>query len=50
MSNLAAEVVRECVMLTDRLNLNLTEGELMAQIKLISERSDGQLISTLQDI
>lgn len=49
-ANLAMEVVRECVTLTDRLNLGLGESELMAQIKLISQRSDGQLISTLQDI
>jgi 2-dehydropantoate 2-reductase len=49
-ANLAQEVVRECITLTDRLNMGLTEHELMEQILLISKRSDGQLISTLQDI
>lgn len=49
-AKLAQEVVRECVELTDRLNLGLSEGELMEQIMLISRGSDGQLISTLQDI
>ncbi len=49
-ANLAREVVRECVTLTDRLNLGLSESEIMEQIMLISKRSDGQLISTLQDI
>lgn len=49
-ANLAREVVRECVTLTDRLNMGLSESELMEQILLISKGSDGQLISTLQDI
>jgi 2-dehydropantoate 2-reductase len=49
-ANLAREVVRECVTLTDKLNLGLSESELMEQIKRISQGSDGQLISTLQDI
>jgi 2-dehydropantoate 2-reductase len=49
-AKLAREVVRECLLLTDRLNLGLTESELMEQLLLISKRSEGQLISTLQDI
>jgi 2-dehydropantoate 2-reductase len=49
-ANLAAEVVRECLILTSRLEIGLSESELMEQILLISKRSDGQLISTLQDI
>jgi len=49
-ANLAWEVVRECVTLTDRLELGLNDGELMEQILRISRGSDGQLISTLQDI
>jgi 2-dehydropantoate 2-reductase len=49
-ANLAGEVVRECVTLTDRLKMGLSESELMEQIMLISKGSDGQLISTLQDI
>ena len=49
-ANLARQVVRECVTLTDRLNMGLSESELMEQIMRISKASDGQLISTLQDI
>jgi 2-dehydropantoate 2-reductase len=49
-AHLAKEVVRECLMLTGRLGIGLSEGELMEQIMLISKRSNGQLISTLQDI
>lgn len=49
-ASLAREVVRECVTLTDRLELGLSEEELLEQLMLISRRSDGQLISTLQDI
>lgn len=48
-ANLAREIVRECVMLTDRLNMGLSESELMEQIMRIS-RGSSQLISTLQDI
>lgn len=47
---LAKTIVTECVTLTDRMGLGLTSTELMEQILLISKRSDGQLISTLQDI
>jgi 2-dehydropantoate 2-reductase len=49
-ASLAREVVRECITLTERLGLALGEGELMEQILTISRRSDGQLISTLQDL
>lgn len=49
-ANLARELIGECVTLTDRLNLGLSERELLEQVLLISKRSDGQLISTLQDI
>lgn len=49
-ANLAHEVVRECITLTDRLGLGLSERELMERIFQISEGSDGILISTLQDI
>jgi 2-dehydropantoate 2-reductase len=48
-ANLARQVVRECVTLTNRLNMGLTESELMEQIMIISKGSN-QLISTLQDI
>jgi 2-dehydropantoate 2-reductase len=49
-ASLARELVRECLALTDRLDLGLSESELMEQLLLISKSSDGQLISTLQDI
>lgn len=49
-AGVARTVVQECVALTDRLGLDLTEDELMMQIMAISKRADGQLISTLQDL
>lgn len=49
-ARLAREVVMECVTLTDKLDMDMSEGELMEQIVRISKGSDGQLISTLQDI
>jgi len=49
-AGIARAVVNECVTLTNRLRLDLTENELMEQIMVISQRSDGQLISTLQDL
>lgn len=49
-AQLASDVVAECLVLTDRLGLRLTREDLMDQILQISRTSDGQLISTLQDI
>ena len=49
-AELAREVVRECLSVTDRLNVGVSEEELMGQLMRISERSEGQTISTLQDI
>ena len=49
-AQLADDVVVECLVLTDRLGLGLTQDELMDQILQISRSSAGQLISTLQDI
>lgn len=49
-ADLAREIVRECVQVTDRLELGLDEADIMQQIFSISTRSDGQQISTLQDI
>jgi len=49
-AELAKDVVTECLALTDRLGLGLVLNELMEQIQQISKGSDGQLISTLQDI
>jgi 2-dehydropantoate 2-reductase len=49
-ANIARELVRECVAVTERLDVGLSESELTEQILRISRGSDGQLISTLQDI
>jgi 2-dehydropantoate 2-reductase len=48
-ANLAQQLVIECITLTDRLNIGLSETEVMQQILRISTGSK-QLISTLQDI
>jgi 2-dehydropantoate 2-reductase len=48
-ANLARQLVQECITLTDRLNVGLSENEVIQQIMLISKGSK-QLISTLQDI
>jgi 2-dehydropantoate 2-reductase len=48
-ANLALRVVKECITLTDRLHISLSEDEIMQQIMRISTGSK-QLISTLQDI
>jgi len=48
-ANLARQLVKECITLTDRLNVGLSESEVMQQIMRISTGSK-QLISTLQDI
>jgi 2-dehydropantoate 2-reductase len=48
-ANLARLSVKECISLTDRLNIGLSENEVMQQIMRISTASK-QLISTLQDI
>ena len=49
-AELAKEIVYECIQVTDRLKLGLDENAIMEQIVSISKGSDGQLISTLQDI
>jgi 2-dehydropantoate 2-reductase len=48
-ANLAQQLVKECITLTDRLDIGLSESEVMQQIMRISTESK-QLISTLQDI
>jgi 2-dehydropantoate 2-reductase len=48
-TKLASQLVTECIALTDRLNVGLSESEVMQQIIRISTGSK-QLISTLQDI
>ncbi len=47
---LAREVVDECVAVMHSVGVSLSADEIMQQIFAISERSNGQLISTLQDI
>lgn len=49
-AELAREIVEECIQVTNRLKVELNENEIMEQIYTISNGSDGQLISTLQDI
>lgn len=49
-AQIAHEVVRECVALTERLGLDLGEGELMEQIRWISRTAGSQLPSTVQDL
>ncbi len=49
-ADLAIAIVTECLELTQRIGLDLTQEEIMMQIIEISHGSDGQLISTLQDI
>jgi 2-dehydropantoate 2-reductase len=48
-ADLARDMIRECVTLTDRLDIGLSEGELMEQVLQIS-RGSSLFISTLQDI
>jgi 2-dehydropantoate 2-reductase len=48
-AHLARQLVKECITLTDRLNIGLSETEVIQQIMRISAGSK-QLISTLQDI
>jgi 2-dehydropantoate 2-reductase len=47
---LAREVVRECIGVAESQGVSLTEAELLERIMQISRGSEGQLISTLQDI
>ncbi|HUX52180.1 MAG TPA: ketopantoate reductase C-terminal domain-containing protein [Spirochaetia bacterium] len=47
---IAIDLIREMMQVTERLGFSFTEGELLEQLLLISRRSDGQLISTLQDL
>jgi 2-dehydropantoate 2-reductase len=47
---LAKEVVRECISISAEAGVKLSEAEVIENILLISKSSDGQFISTLQDI
>lgn len=48
--DLAEIVVHECVTIANYMGVKLTESEVLESVKMISKMSDGQLISTLQDI
>lgn len=48
--SLAKRIVKECVTIAQQSNVLLTEQEVIDNILLISKASDGQFISTLQDI
>lgn len=47
---MARKVVDECLAVAKRKNINLNADEVIENLLLISKSSDGQLISTLQDI
>jgi 2-dehydropantoate 2-reductase len=49
-ARLAREVVDECVAVMQRMGFSLTADEVMQQLFAISRKSDGQQISTWQDI
>ena len=49
-ARLAQAVIDECIAVTDRLGLGLRAADLLERLLRISQGSDGQLISTLQDI
>lgn len=47
---LAKRVIEECVMIAREKGIHLETGEVVEKLLLISKSSDGQLISTFQDI
>ncbi len=49
-AEIALEIIEETVEVTKRIGLSLDAKSLMEQLLTISEKSDGQLISTLQDL
>lgn len=49
-SPLAQEIVNECLAIAHNIGIRLSAEEIMPQIFAISKKSEGQLISTLQDI
>lgn len=48
--DLAAEIIEECTGLAERVGVPLTITEIMEKVLAISKGSDGQFISTLQDL
>ncbi|MBS9462919.1 ketopantoate reductase family protein [Flagellimonas sp. 389] len=49
-ASIARVVIKECVNLSHKIGLKLDETEIEKSLLLISERADGQLISTYDDI
>ncbi|MBN4081123.1 hypothetical protein JYT44_02030 [Caldithrix abyssi] len=49
-ADLANEIINECIKVAQCLGLNLTQKKIMEQLLKISKGSEGQFISTLQDI
>jgi 2-dehydropantoate 2-reductase len=47
---LAEKIIQECVTIANLSGIAITESEITDSVKMISKMSDGQLISTLQDI
>lgn len=47
---LANSVISECIQVVERLGINLNHETVLKQVLTISKGSDGQLVSTLQDI
>ncbi len=48
--SLAKRIIKECVLIANAKGINLGVSEIEKQVIAISHRSDGQFISTLQDI
>ena len=48
--SLAVEIIEECVMMTETQGVILDAKEILGNLLLISQKSDGQLISTYMDI
>ncbi|MCP9747863.1 ketopantoate reductase family protein, partial [Lacihabitans sp. CS3-21] len=48
--NLGQTVIKECVNIANISGVEISENEVIESVKIISKMSDGQLISTLQDI
>jgi len=49
-TKIATEIIRECIAVAAGLGMDFREEALIEQLMMISKRSDGQLISTLQDL
>ncbi|UCG00801.1 MAG: 2-dehydropantoate 2-reductase [Candidatus Heimdallarchaeota archaeon] len=49
-TRIATEIIKECLVIASASGITLTADQLLQQVLKISELSDGQFISTLQDI